>query len=178
MSEPDLSLLFGAAWACYRRLLQQRLATSGFDDIRYPDGELLRLLHYTGGLTVGSIGAAQGVTRQAASKTVDSLVRRGYAVKERLPGGDGRERLVRLTDRGHAVRSVAIGAADSIEAELAADLGPEATRYLRAVLTDLVRRTGDSPPPLIAALSPLITPRSPAPTRGRREAGAVETPGS
>jgi hypothetical protein len=93
---------------------------------------------------------------------VDSLVRRGYANRERLPDGDGRERLVRLTDRGRAVRSTAIAVAGRITAELDELLGPEGVAQFRKGLTALVQHAGDAPPPLVAALAPLLLPSQPA----------------
>src|SRR5690348_12790626 len=61
-----------------------------------------------------------------------------------------------------AVRSTAIAVAGRIEAELDELLGPEGAAQLRKGLTALVQHAGDAPPPLVAALAPLLLPSQPA----------------
>jgi DNA-binding MarR family transcriptional regulator len=155
VAEFDIGLLLGLAWDSYRQVLRSRLADAGFADIRPPDGDLFRMLYHSGGLTGSQIAQFLGVTRQAASKTIDSLERRGYAARERRVGGDGRERLVRLTDRGLAVRGAAIAIGDEIEADLRKATGGQVVDDLLLGLEAIVETGAGDPAPLLRALRSL-----------------------
>jgi DNA-binding MarR family transcriptional regulator len=79
---------------------------------------------------------------------VDQLVACGYV--ERAPDpGDGRARLIRLTDRGWAFGATVRRLVRQAEADWAALVGPERVEALRRLLTDLVaaleRRPGGGP---------------------------------
>jgi DNA-binding MarR family transcriptional regulator len=163
VDQQDIGLLLGLAWDSYRQVLRRRLADAGFADIRPPDGDLFRMLYHAGGLTASQIAQFLGVTRQAASKTIDSLERRGYAARERRVGGDGRERLVRLTDRGRAVRSAAIAIGDEIEAELRRTVGAQVVDDLHLGLDAIVESGALDPVPLLRALRSFEGHDQPAP---------------
>ncbi len=165
VAQQDIGLLLGLAWDCYRQVLRRRLADAGFPDIRPPDGDLFRMLYHSGGLTASQIAQFLGVTRQAASKTIDSLQARGYAARERRVGGDGRERLVRLTDRGLAVRSAAIAFATEIEAQLRQAAGAQVVDDLRLGLDAIVETAASDPAPLLRALRSLDGDNQTAPER-------------
>ena len=151
----DIGLLLGLAWDGYRQALRSRLADAGFSDTRPADGDLFRMLHHTGGLTASQIADLLGVTRQAATKTIDSLERRGYATRKRRVGGDGRERLIQLTDRGQAVRTVAIAIGAEVEAELRRTVGTQAVDGLRRCLDAIVETGASDPAPLLRAVQAL-----------------------
>ena len=76
-AQADLSLaaLF-AGWALADEV-QRRLATDGFDDLRFADGFVFQHL-VAGPVTVGVLAERLGVTQQAASKSAADLARRGY----------------------------------------------------------------------------------------------------
>jgi DNA-binding MarR family transcriptional regulator len=155
VAELDIGLLLGLAWDSYRQVLRRRLAEAGFNDLRPTDGDLFRMLYHTGGMTATQIAQLLGVTRQAASKAIDSLQRRGYAVRERPAGGDGRERLVRLTQRGHDIRAAAIAIGDDLEAELRRTTGAAVIGQMRSGLGAIVDASASDPAPLLRALRAL-----------------------
>jgi DNA-binding MarR family transcriptional regulator len=105
---------------------------AGFTDLRDADWNLLRYLHHRGGAPVTEIARLFGVTKQAASQHVASFVERGYGTRTR-PDGDGRVRVVMLTDKGRAARRAAIEVADQIEAELVQRLGRDVLLAWRSV---------------------------------------------
>jgi DNA-binding MarR family transcriptional regulator len=144
-TERDLGLEFWLAYGVYRQALVHGLNDAGFTDLREVDATLLRYLHHSGGATVNELARVLQVTKQAASQHTASLVKRGYVTREPSPD-DKRERVVRLTDRGHAARAAAITFADQIEQELIDTVGTNAVRGLRRVLEGfLTPRLGTAP---------------------------------
>jgi DNA-binding MarR family transcriptional regulator len=82
-----------------------------------------------------------GVTRQAASQLIDTLVVRGYLSREVNPA-DRRRMNIELTDRGHAAAE-AIGAAiGRVDDELATMITPAELAGLRAGLLALATIKG------------------------------------
>jgi DNA-binding MarR family transcriptional regulator len=99
---------------------------------------VLRLLAHES-RAIGELGAAMGITRQAARQLADGLVNRGYATFGTDPA-DARRTLVVLTPSGEAYTLAiwqAQGALNEAISERvsAADLAA-ANRVLQAVLTD------------------------------------------
>jgi DNA-binding MarR family transcriptional regulator len=77
-----------------------------------------------------------GVTRQAASQLIDTLVLRGYLSREVNP--DDRRRLnIVLTERGYAAAAVIRAAIGEVDARLARLLSPAELAGLRAGLAAL-----------------------------------------
>ena len=143
--ERDLGLEFWLAYGIYRQALVRALAERGFADLRESDATLLRYLHHVDGATVTELARLLQVTKQAMSQQVATFVARGYGARERSPA-DGRERVVRLTDRGHAARAAAIEFADSVESELVETVGPAVVRGFRRALAGFVNpRLADAP---------------------------------
>ena len=110
------------------------LAAQGHPEARPVHGFVLQAVG-PDGATAADIGRRLGVSKQAAGKHVDALVRLGYVRVDADPT-DGRRRIVRRTDRGHEflVRSEAVF--DTVRARWAAALGAE---RLRALEHDLRR---------------------------------------
>ena len=138
--EADLSLasLF-AGWAMADEI-QRRLASAGFDDVRFNDGVVNQHL-IAGPLTIGALAERLGVTQQAASKSVADLERRGYV--ERAPDpDDARARLVGLTDRGRGVIAAAREQRAALGGELAERLGERRVESARRLLLDVVADLG------------------------------------
>ena len=107
----------------------------GFDDIRPAHGFVFVRLA-PDGATVGEIADHLGVTKQAASQTVEELVRKGYEERRPHPA-DARARLVVLTERGWAcTRAADLAAADAVAA-WGAVLGERRLRELTADLAAL-----------------------------------------
>jgi DNA-binding MarR family transcriptional regulator len=114
------------------------LAAMGYDDYRRSDAAVMRLLQ-RGPLSIGRLGEATGVTRQAARKIADGLERRGFATTSR-DESDSRQINVLLTDEGARYASAVVATIERLNRELcarvdAADLAGADT-VLRAVLGD------------------------------------------
>ena len=79
-----------------------------------------------------------GVTRQAASQLIDTLVVRGYLVREVNPA-DRRRLNIMLTDRGRAAAEAVAAAVGQVDGELATMITPAELAGLRAGLTALAK---------------------------------------
>ena len=116
------SALLRAAFRSYGDVVRAALADAGFDDLprngAYVVGAMAK-----DALTMRQLPAALGVTKQAFSQLVDSLVLRGYV--ERAADPDDRRRLrLTLTDRGREV------------ADLVDDCGRRSDEALLALVED------------------------------------------
>jgi DNA-binding MarR family transcriptional regulator len=118
--------------------MTSRLERRGYVDYRRSDAGALRML-YLGPLPVGHLGAALGVTRQAARKIADGLEQRGYATTAR-DSHDTRQLNITLTQAG---RDYAIAIAiviNELNREVAGRVSPAqlaaADTVLRAALFD------------------------------------------
>jgi DNA-binding MarR family transcriptional regulator len=88
-----------------------------------------------GGTAAGLIREL-GVTKQAASQLIDTLVLRGYLEREVNP--DDRRRLnIVLTDRGRAAAAAVRAGVEQVDGELAQRLSPEQLQGFRAGLVAL-----------------------------------------
>jgi len=95
--------------------IQSGLAERGFDDVRPVHGFAFAELS-VGDTTTSGLGAALGMSKQAAAQLVDHLVARGYITRVPAPR-DGRARLLVLTERGQACTvAAAQAAADVVDA--------------------------------------------------------------
>ena len=121
------------SWLGYRRRLDEELARLGFADHGFPDGRVLRMCSDPGGKTISQIGRELGVTRQGASKIVASLRERRYLTVRASPTS-GREKVVKLTQRGTDFLAARRQAARGIERRLRAELGPDGFAALDRLL--------------------------------------------
>jgi DNA-binding MarR family transcriptional regulator len=119
----------------YSHAIATHLAEAGCDDLPRNGPFVL------GGMANHQASAVDmirglGVTRQAASQLIDTLVLRGYLVREVNPA-DRRRLNIELTDRGRAAaKAVAAGIAQ-VDGELAAMITPAERAGLLAGLTAL-----------------------------------------
>lgn len=107
-----------------------RLGMLGYVDYRRSDASVLRFLRRAE-LTIGQLGSALGVTRQAARHVVDGLEARGYATATRDLRDSRRVRIV-LTASGQAYADAVV---DVIRA-----LNHELTEYLDATQLEVTRQ--------------------------------------
>ncbi|MEV6063781.1 MarR family winged helix-turn-helix transcriptional regulator [Nocardia asteroides] len=135
---PDDALNLGVLLFVPYREMERRvlvaLAEAGFDDLTQAQSRLIARIA-PGGSRLTDLAAQAQVTKQTAKVLVDQLVRAGYLRREPDPT-DGRARLLRLAAEGLRAAEVANRAADQVESEWIAHLGPRATE-LRAALTAL-----------------------------------------
>lgn len=113
------------------------LVAAGYDDLS--PAQLSVFQHMPpGGIRLTDLAEAAQITKQSMGYLVDHLERRGYV--ERVPDpADRRAKIVRLTDRGRDVETVARGVLRDVEAEWTNHLGVARMEALRSALADLVR---------------------------------------
>jgi DNA-binding MarR family transcriptional regulator len=131
-----LPALLRAARGSYAQAIRARLAAAGCDDLPRNGPFLL-------GGVVNHGGHAQdllrelGVSKQAASQLVDTLVVRGYL--ERQVDTDDRRRMrLAVTDRGRLAADATRAGVRAIDEELNEKLSPAGVSALRAGLFALI----------------------------------------
>jgi DNA-binding MarR family transcriptional regulator len=131
----DLLALARQSWIAQ---MAEGLAAQGYADYRRSDAAAVRMLQ-RGPMSIGRLGAALGVTRQAARKVADGLERRGFARLAR-DEVDSRQVNVQLTTDGEAyadaVRSVIGKLNRSVTRKVRPSDLTAADAVLRAVLAD------------------------------------------
>jgi DNA-binding MarR family transcriptional regulator len=144
----DLVALARQSWLVQ---MTSRLEGLGFAGYRRGDAAVMRML-LRGPLPVGRLGAALGVTRQAARKVADALEQRGYATTGR-DSRDTRQLNVTLTPAGRDYAGAVIAVTEELNREVAGRVSPgqlaAADAVLRAALFDDSARLRAShlPPP-------------------------------
>jgi DNA-binding MarR family transcriptional regulator len=128
-------LLFGGFRTLVDRL-HEELARQGHGDARPAHGFALQAIG-TAGVTAAELGRRLGVSKQAAGKTVDRLVRLGY-VERVASSSDGRAKLVRLTPYGLDLLNRSAVIFEALRAEWVASLGEERVHALESALRHVV----------------------------------------
>ena len=133
--ELPTSLLMFIAHRAAEGSIFAALRDAGFTDLSQAQGRLLAGID-AGGTRLTVLAERAGIAKQTATALVDKLEAAGYV--ERVPDpGDGRARLVRLTERAEAMIPVARAEEQRIEREWQAHLGPRRMGQLREALTRL-----------------------------------------
>jgi DNA-binding MarR family transcriptional regulator len=145
----DLGILMGLAYQAFVRELNAWHVDHGFDDLGRSDGYVFRSLA-AGPLTVSSLAARLGISKQGAGQIVDDMRRRGY-VEQRPDPTDGRARQLALTSRGQAALAAARTFHRRFERRLAREHGKQNVTLLRAMLGAIAGETDE------------VAPRPPAP---------------
>lgn len=109
----DLLALARQHWV---RQIAEDVDLAGFEDYRRTDAAVVRLLGRSPS-SIGQIGAALGVTRQAARKFVTGLEQRGFVVTAR-GASDARQVNVELTRRGDQYARAIRRAIDALDRRL------------------------------------------------------------
>jgi DNA-binding MarR family transcriptional regulator len=127
--------LLRAARGSYAQAIATSLASAGFDDLPRNGAFVVGGMGNHGGSAVEMIRGL-GVTKQAASQLIDTLVLRGYLTREINPD-DRRRMAIDLTERGrHAAQAVRSGI-KTVDAELTRMISPVELAGLRAGLMAL-----------------------------------------
>jgi DNA-binding MarR family transcriptional regulator len=134
-SDGPIPALLRAARGSYSKAISGRLARAGFDDLPrnapFVLGGMANL-----GVPAGSLIRQLGVSKQAASQLIDTLVLRGYL--ERQTDTDDRRRMnITLTERGRAAALVVRDGVAAVDDELATLVSLEELAGLRAGLSAL-----------------------------------------
>jgi DNA-binding MarR family transcriptional regulator len=128
-------LLFGGFRALIDRL-HEELARQGHAGARPAHGFALQAIGTTG-VTAAELGRRLGVSKQAAGKTVDRLMRLGY-VERAASSLDARAKLVRLTPHGLDLLNRSAVIFEALRAEWVASLGEERVQGLESALRSVV----------------------------------------
>lgn len=118
---------------------------AGFSELKPGHHIVLRNLGENGARP-SEMAAAAGVTRQAITKVVDDLERRGVVRREPDPV-DGRGVIVRYTERGLEGLAVARRRMAAMEADFAARLGADRWAEVRTALEILFPEHSKTPNP-------------------------------
>ena len=138
-----MPILLAEARLAYVNAIRSALSEAGFDDMPRAGARVIGRIA-VGGTSVSDVAEVYGVSKQAASQLVDSLVARGYV--ERIPDdADRRRMLVGLTERGLAAAAELRDAIVRIDAALEAAVGHEAVASARPVLGALVELGHQTP---------------------------------
>jgi DNA-binding MarR family transcriptional regulator len=127
--------LLRASRRSYGNAIRAHLAEEGFDDVPRNGAFVLGGMVNHGG-SAGGLVRELGVSKQAASQLIDTLVVRGYL--ERRDDPEDRRRVKILpTERGRAAAAAIRAGVQSVDAELATLISPAELAGLRAGLTAL-----------------------------------------
>src|ERR1019366_9505615 len=129
--------LLRAARDSYAQAINVSLPAAGFDDLPRNGAFVVGGMGNHGGSAVDMIRGL-GVTKQAASQLIDTLVLRGYLTRDLNPE-DRRRMTIELTERGRAGAAAVRSGIQAIDAELAEMLTESELAGLRAGLVALAR---------------------------------------
>ncbi len=135
---PEISIpaLLRHARGAFSLSIRNALWEGDFEDLPANGPYLL------GGMATQRLAASQlirelGVSKQAASQLVDTLVVRGYLTRQVDPS-DRRRMTLELTERGRAAALAVRGGVEAVDAALAERLSLEELRCLRRGLVELI----------------------------------------
>ncbi len=132
---PVLPALLRAARGAYGDAVHEQLAAGGFEDMPRNGPHVVGGAANRGAPISGLIREL-GVSKQAASQLIDTLVLRGYL--NRRPDADDRRKIViELTERGEAAAAAVQEGVRDIDRQLAEAISPEEMRGLQAGLYHL-----------------------------------------
>ena len=138
-------LLRGARQA-YGTVVRQAFADAGFEDMPRNGAFVLARVH-DGSSEPSALTRELGISKQAVSQLIDTMVMRGYL--ERTPDPDDRRRmLLTLTPRGEEAATVSWQAATGVDDDLTRRLTPGGVAALRAGLIVLCEMAEESAAPL------------------------------
>lgn len=115
--------------------LHRRLEEDGFGGIRFRHGSVFRFIDKAGS-RLTDLAERSGVTKQAVGEAVEELERLGYVERASDPG-DGRVKIIRLTERGVNGQAAAGRILEEIEGRWARHLGGDRVAALRQALEDI-----------------------------------------
>jgi DNA-binding MarR family transcriptional regulator len=116
--------------------IHAELAAAGYAD-SYPSWGT-NIFHYLreGGLRLTELAERTHTTKQAMRYTINQLEAAGYV--ERVPDStDGRAKIIRLTERGWALRRVGDEIVANLEGECLRQLGEERMRQFEGLMKDV-----------------------------------------
>jgi DNA-binding MarR family transcriptional regulator/catechol 2,3-dioxygenase-like lactoylglutathione lyase family enzyme len=134
-SQLSTPTLMRSARGAYAQSIRAELHAIGIDDLPR-NGALILAGIVTSGGPRQDLPSALGVTKQAVSLVIDTLVDRGYL--DRRPDPDDRRRVIlELTDRGQEAVDAVRQGVEAIDRQLQERVSPEQIGAMRAVLVAL-----------------------------------------
>jgi DNA-binding MarR family transcriptional regulator len=137
----ELPLLLLGAFRSLIDELHRTLSEGGHGEARPLHGFALQAIG-PGGSTTSEVGRQLGVSKQAAAKTVASLERVGYVLREPDPE-DGRAVRLLRTARGEEMLALSAAFFESYRARLGDALGPDRLAELEDDLEQMAAPIGD-----------------------------------
>lgn len=151
MTDPEgtvpLARLLAIAYGDLVDQLHERLRADGWSDVRPAYGFVL-LATRAGSQSVTALASRLEVSKQAASKLVESMVASGYLAYV-ADHGDSRVKGVELSARGHELLAAVEGIYVELEAGWAELIGVRAVEAMRRNLTTVVRARHDGELPTV-----------------------------
>ncbi|MGH2718408.1 MAG: MarR family transcriptional regulator [Actinomycetota bacterium] len=127
--------LMRRARGAYAQSIRAELHALGIEDLPRNGAFLLAGIDTAGGPRA-DLPAELGVTKQAVSQVVETLVNRGYLTRQ-PDGGDRRRVALQLTDRGREVVEAVGRGVEAVDRQLAERVAPEQVEAMRAALLAL-----------------------------------------
>ena len=127
--------LLRAARGAYGKAVRAAFTEAGFDDIPR-SGAFVLARTFSNTSPLGTLTRELGISKQAVSQLIDTMVMRGY-LERTADTEDRRRMLIKLTPRGEEAARVAWQAATAVDQELAGRLSPEVVAALRTGLIAL-----------------------------------------
>lgn len=140
----DFGVLLSLAQVTFAEELRTHLHDCGYTGFSTRTGFVLRLLSQEP-LGLRRLADRMHMTPQATLKIVDAMTEDGYVDRVGSPD-DGRVRLVTVSERGRKALDSARAFHDRFEADLAEEIGPEASGAVRRGMEVLAARTPVSVP--------------------------------
>lgn len=138
---PNVAQTLMAASRAHTAAVTARLGLRGYDDFPFASASLLWLLD-EGGTRSTALAQRAGVTKQAMSQLVRLMERQGYL--EQVPDTtDTRAKVVRMTERGEAVKTACVEVREELNRQLAGALGMSQAGRLAADLDTATGLFGD-----------------------------------
>jgi DNA-binding MarR family transcriptional regulator len=131
-----LSALLQSARSTYSHAVQAAQSQIGCDDLPATGGHIISAMHWSGA-SLESVIRWMGVTKQAVSQAIDTLVVRGYLERSHDPS-DRRKVNLTLTERGRDAGKAARSAIERIDRELQGRVGAGKVAHARATLVTLL----------------------------------------
>ncbi len=140
-SELDLTSLLSLSFSTSINELHTRLSELGFGDIRPVHGFMFKCMTPNGATGI-ELAEYLGITKQAVSKMVDYLEKRGYVNKQPHPT-DKRGKIIILTERGWLVVKAKENILNELEQRWIGNIGAERLQMLKEDLKRIVYETNE-----------------------------------
>jgi DNA-binding MarR family transcriptional regulator len=142
-----LSALLRSAQDVYANAAERALSLAGYDDLPRAGSFIVSAMNWSNA-SLEAVIRWMGVSKQAVSQSVDSLVVRGY-LERAHDAHDRRKVNLVLTERGRGAGDAAKSAVEGVDTQLRSRVGPQRiaqTRETLAALTVMGRGVGPKAP--------------------------------